>query len=215
MDADGDGTDELAWSWHIWVTDTDLTEAKEGSNSYMFAPANVGWCDTKISGLYNARSFYVRAVQLDSSPLGASSPVLVQETAHRTVSYYGNSPYYQWGRKDALFSNKSQYGRYPTNTVVSSATTLDAVIKTPATFYNTSRAAWNTEANSYNLWSAENTVATMNDNAVIKTIYDPCPAGYHMPASNAYTGFITLSDDYYYNAGVGANHYSDFNVSGD
>ena len=28
-----------------------------------------------------------------------------------------------------------------------------------------------------------------NDNAVVKTIYDPCPAGFKLPASNAFTGF--------------------------
>ncbi len=29
------------------------------------------------------------------------------------------------------------------------------------------------------------------DNAVIKTVYDPCPAGFKLPASNAFTGFNT------------------------
>ena len=40
-----------------------------------------------------------------------------------------------------------------------------------------------------NLWSADNTVTTANDNAVVKTIYDPSPVGYHLPSSNAFTGF--------------------------
>ena len=35
------------------------------------------------------------------------------------------------------------------------------------------------------------TTADFNDNAVVKTVYDPCPAGFHMPASNAFTGFTT------------------------
>ena len=30
---------------------------------------------------------------------------------------------------------------------------------------------------------------TANDNAVVKTIYDPSPVGYHLPSSNAFTGF--------------------------
>ena len=42
-----------------------------------------------------------------------------------------------------------------------------------------------------NLWSADNTVGSFNDNAVVKTIYDPSPAGFKMPASNAFTGFTT------------------------
>ena len=35
----------------------------------------------------------------------------------------------------------------------------------------------------------DNTDIGYNDNSVVKTIYDPCPAGFHMPASNAFTGF--------------------------
>ncbi len=37
----------------------------------------------------------------------------------------------------------------------------------------------------------DNTTIGYNDNAVIKTIYDPNPAGFKMPASNAFTGFTT------------------------
>ena len=40
-----------------------------------------------------------------------------------------------------------------------------------------------------NLWSINNTVTTNNDDKVIKTIYDPCPAGFKLPPSNAFTGF--------------------------
>ena len=45
----------------------------------------------------------------------------------------------------------------------------------------------------YNLWSADNTVTGNynqgNDNPVVKTVYDPCPVGFKMPANNAFTGF--------------------------
>ena len=42
-----------------------------------------------------------------------------------------------------------------------------------------------------NIWSADNTSEGYNDNPVVKTVYDPCPAGFKMPASNAFTGFTT------------------------
>ena len=35
----------------------------------------------------------------------------------------------------------------------------------------------------------DNTTTKYNDNAVVKTIYDPCPVGLKVPASNAFTGF--------------------------
>ncbi|MEI3155542.1 MAG: hypothetical protein V8S95_10895 [Odoribacter sp.] len=46
-----------------------------------------------------------------------------------------------------------------------------------------------------NLWSMEyddkRFYTIPNDNEVVKTIYDPCPAGFHLPPSNTFTGFTT------------------------
>ena len=64
-------------------------------------------------------------------------------------------------------------------------------IQHPETFY-IAGSSWFSGYNQYNLWSMDNTTtADFNDNAVVKTVYDPCPAGFHMPASNAFTGFTT------------------------
>ena len=43
----------------------------------------------------------------------------------------------------------------------------------------------------YNLWSTDNERTEANDDVVIKTVYDPSPVGYSLPASNAFTGFTT------------------------
>ena len=42
-----------------------------------------------------------------------------------------------------------------------------------------------------NFWSADNeeTYYVYNDKNVVKTIYDPCPAGFKIPPSNGFTGF--------------------------
>ena len=46
-----------------------------------------------------------------------------------------------------------------------------------------------------NLWSMDNIKRSTyeevdyTDTVVVKTIYDPCPVGYHLPTSNAFTGF--------------------------
>ena len=40
-----------------------------------------------------------------------------------------------------------------------------------------------------NLWSADNDKTDANDDVVIKSVYDPSPVGYSLPASNAFTGF--------------------------
>lgn len=51
----------------------------------------------------------------------------------------------------------------------------------------------------YNLWSMENVDrdTTPNDDEVVKTVYDPCPAGFHLPPSNAFTGFTTTGATIY------------------
>ena len=43
----------------------------------------------------------------------------------------------------------------------------------------------------YNLWSTDNDKTDANDDKVIKSVYDPSPVGYSLPASNAFTGFTT------------------------
>ena len=52
----------------------------------------------------------------------------------------------------------------------------------------------------------DNTVEGYNDNAIVKTVYDPCPAGFKVPASNAFSGFSTTGNN--------TNTPSQFNVSG-
>ena len=43
----------------------------------------------------------------------------------------------------------------------------------------------------YNLWSTDNDRTDGNDDVVIKSVYDPSPVGYSLPASNAFRGFST------------------------
>ena len=75
-------------------------------------------------------------------------------------------------------------------------------ILNPQVFYNGSP-SYNWCSTTYNnLWSADNTVTTANDDPVVKTIYDPSPVGYHLPPSNAFTGFtyngnnVSFSSDF-------------------
>ena len=61
----------------------------------------------------------------------------------------------------------------------------------------------------YNLWSADNTTTDWNDNAVVKTVYDPCPVGFKMPASNAFTGFTSDGQNGSGAANINANGTAD------
>ena len=59
----------------------------------------------------------------------------------------------------------------------------------------------------YNLWSTDNDRTNANDEVVIKSVYDPSPVGYSLPAPNAFTGFTTT--------GKYTTTSSEFNVQGD
>ena len=50
---------------------------------------------------------------------------------------------------------------------------------------------WEMDGKYYNLWSTDNDRTVPNDEVVIKSVYDPSPVGYSLPASNAFTGFTT------------------------
>ena len=45
--------------------------------------------------------------------------------------------------------------------------------------------------NFYNYWDANQTTTGNADKAIVKTVYDPCPAGYCIPCGNAFLGFST------------------------
>ena len=57
-----------------------------------------------------------------------------------------------------------------------------------------------------NLWSTDNDKTVPNDEVVIKSVYDPSPVGYSLPASNAFTGFTTT--------GGNTNNPVEWNVKG-
>lgn len=204
-----DGTNVL-WSWHIWVTDYKLSETPKSfvnyqGVTYKFMPYNIGWCD---SPEYPARTVKVRFTQDES---GIQRVMDLDQLGGQEM---GNSPYFQWGRKDPFVAgmlnssnaviNKTWYdgsGAEKVNTppIVASpvwtagnnATAANYVIRKG--ILNPDTYCANTYVDYYytNLWSAQNAVYTANDNAVIKTVYDPSPAGYHLPASNAFTGFTS------------------------
>ena len=68
----------------------------------------------------------------------------------------------------------------------------------------------------YNLWSTDNDRLDANDEVVIKTVYDPSPVGYSLPASNAFTGFTTTGqNEGAWNIPATPELKAKFNVKGD
>ena len=193
-----DASGTVLWSWHIWVTDEDISKTIEVTNyqskKYNFMPVNLGWCDANTI-TYAERSCKVKFTA------GTQSKEITIKQAAASITTGGNSPYYQWGRKDPFLPsngsgniNKTWYDKDGTPSTASpttmdlstGATCIKNYVLNPNVMQNQSTGGFY-----YNLWSANNTVNTANDNPVIKTIYDPCPVGFKLSVSNAFTGFTT------------------------
>ena len=202
VDDDNDGTPEtVAWSWHVWVTEEDLTTVKEGSNSNFFAPVNVGWCEGKTAETYAARTCRVRATQAGS---GLARTATLTQTAGSVVTG-GNSPYYQWGRKDPLQASDGKVNAntfktyYPTSSAYAPAVadgpvSIGAAIRSPYTFYTKEVSPYDWCSTTYhNHWSStiKGTGTGQNANAKTKTVYDPSPVGFRVPAPDAWAEFNT------------------------
>lgn len=188
---------QIMWSWHIWVTDYKLGDGiKTVTNyqnvQYRMMPVNIGWCDI-ANRIYDARSLKVRFTQTIT---GASQVITLSQTSY-AIRITGNNPYFQFGRKDPIMTviqegNASVQikpcysGSYSFETL-SAPVSVGKAIQNPHVHYAKQLSDWCSTVY-YNLWSANAAKAELNDDAVVKTIYDPSPAGYHLPASRAFTG---------------------------
>lgn len=176
--------DQIMWSYHIWVSNH--TSEMDISN---YMPYLLGWKAT--GGSITKKSFKVYARLEQVSP-GTEHAILELECPESTVQNHfttGSALYYQWGRKDPLHSTDTQKAstsagftynyvysfRYPTSFLRHGQ---NAHVKT---FWVGSD---NKYRNAYNLWNATNETTGIGK-TVVKTIYDPSPAGYTVPASNS------------------------------
>lgn len=198
-------SNEIMWSWHIWVTDYVLgTDLKVITNykgdPFTIMPINIGWCDGK-QVTYAERTVQVRFKQPGT---GATQTITVKQKAHN-ASNLGNNTYFQFGRKDPFvggipdgiyFKNKTWYDTNGNIKIDQTPTTNsfsigDACITSGILNPNTFCINDDMDKKYHNLWSANfNPYLSGNEDIpTVKTIYDPSPAGYRMPARKVFTGF--------------------------
>ena len=195
----------VVWSWHLWFAPQDVLGTVTCTNfqgyEYKFTNETLGWKYTAWSGTtYSApRSVKVKVRQTKGqiSPATRTEAVLTITQNPGNVRQ-GSTTLYQFGRKDAMPGVQTvSDGSFTPNG--GNNMSIQNGIRHPENFYNSGPSWYNnppTGYSYYNLWSMDNTTTGYNDNAVVKTIYDPCPAGFHMPASNAFTGFTTNGQNY-------------------
>ena len=199
----------VMWSWHLWFIHDDALNTVTCTNfqgyKYKFTQETLGWKYTVLNGSsYSApRKARVKVEQTVANG-GVKQFAYITITQNPGNSRRGYNTFYQFGRKDAFpGTDTTPDGSFTPNG--GNNMSIQNGIQHPETFY-TDGSTWYSDYNQYNLWSMDNTTTGFNDDAVVKTIYDPCPAGFKMPASNAFTGFTTT--------GRNVSTQSQLNVSG-
>ena len=206
----------VVWSWHLWFIHDDALNTVTCTNfqnhEYKFTQETLGWKYTTLSGSsYSApRKVRVKVEQTVANG-GVKQSAYITITQNPGNTGQGYSTLYQFGRKDALPGTDAiAQGSYSFDNTTGGRSIGYAIQHPENMFINAETGSyyWDWCNATYdNLWSADNTSQGYNDNAVVKTVYDPCPAGFHMPASNAFTGFTTT--------GQGTGLRTLLNVSGD
>ena len=204
------------WSWHLWFAPKDALDKIPVTNHqgkvYNFTKETLGWKPTQWSGsTYDkARTVKVKVVQTIKNG-GVAQETVINITQNPGNVKKGATTLYQFGRKDAFpgvdASKLAANSHFTENAGDNMSITNN--IQNPDKFYIYGSSLW-TNYGYYNLWSADNTVTggynVGNDNPVVKTVYDPCPVGFKMPANNAFTGFTTT--------GQNSTSQSELNVDG-
>ena len=188
---DADGV--IMWSWHLWFTERDalstIAFTNESNETNYFTRDELGL----VIQNYTGTSYTVpRRVRVTVTQAGSNKTAQLQISQNpKKPSFNYRTTLYQFGRKDA-FAGVSEYKPgHPT--LVPGKTTYQSSIQNPGTFY------WNRKSlpdgggtdwcstNYCNGWAVGNTRTDKDvpTSAIVKSVYDPCPAGFKMPGSNA------------------------------
>ena len=197
--SDGAGSKTVLWSWHLWFAPKDALDKIKVTNhqnvNYYFTKEALGWKPTlwRSSTYTSARTVKVKVEQTVANN-GAKAYTVINITQNPGGVKRGATTFYQFGRKDAFpgvaKADLASNSHFTEN--VGGNMSIENGIQHPDNFYPWSSSWYSaspTGYSYYNLWSADNTTTGFNDNPVVKTVYDPSPVGFKMPASNAFTGF--------------------------
>ena len=226
-----DAEGSVLWSWHIWVTDTDIdSEAiafvNSNNETINFSPINLGWCAGETM-TFEGRSCVITFAPEEGDG-GSGTITVTQSGTEETISNY--SPYYQWGRKDPLPSYAAG-GKvktwYNTAGEAQTALNIEAASNNKHTkveyikkcILNPGMMTYCTgdndpQTNTYtNLWNINDAIYEASNGRdkylesleydVVKTIYDPSPVGFSVPKGYAFLGFSTKTGTYSSSGDIG------------
>ena len=191
----------VVWSWHLWFAPKSALNKIEVTNYqgkiYNFTKETLGWKPTQWSGSTYDKPRTVKVkVEQTVANNGTKQETVINITQNPGSVKKGATTLYQWGRKDAFPGVEASDLATNSHFTENAGNNMSIMngIQHPDNFYTWGYSWFSTPPTGYsyyNLWSADNTTTGYNDNAVVKTVYDPCPVGFKMPASNAFTGFTS------------------------
>ena len=193
--ANSSGT--IMWSWHLWFDHKEALDKIRCTNfqnkNYAFTRRTLGaaiynWKATSYDQPRKVRLTIEQ--QFGNGHLKKNSNLVITQNTNEERTDIATL--YQFGRKDALpGTNLIKNGSF---TMVNGAQTIGSTIQNPDKIFYYNSYPYNFLNYTYwNLWSTNDAGGgtPYNDSPVIKTIYDPCPAGFKMPNSQVFTGFTS------------------------
>ncbi len=190
------------------------------NKKYNFTTETLGWRYVTYKGTsYKVPRTVKVKVQQENTNEGKKKEAIITIVQKHHAEIDGDCTLYQWGRKDAFpgylndkYINQLIYPERALKEKRGEGAFPSHLIKNPDTFY-----LWDEPQNG-NLpplpyvsvwripylwsrnyktikpeWAPKNTIPYNigDDEEVVKTIYDPSPAGFKMPPTNAFSGFAT------------------------
>lgn len=190
---DGKGTKKVV-EYKDTFTQPEIIESVAGDNTYY----QWGRKDPMLGGVYNAKT-------LEQSK-GLATYALQSQYNMRNKACYPSDPAYAFSHAESGVSIGETI-RHPYLFYMHSYD-VTTVSGTEAKNHDYLRRHWHDGSKTIapdgmpgqktimNYWNSQldevspaNTFAETNGNKVVKTIYDPCPAGYHVPTPNAFAAF--------------------------
>ena len=193
----------IVWSWHLWFAPKDALNKIPVTNHqgkvYNFTKETLGWKPTKWSGSTYDKPRTVRIkVEQTMANNGTKQVTVIDITQNPGNDREGAATLYQWGRKDAFPGvEASELAAGSSFSVNSTAPgSFQEYIQNAGVFYGDGTVGMYYN----NLWSADDTETAIynvgNDRPVVKTVYDPCPAGFSLTNTNAFSGFSKTGQNY-------------------
>ena len=193
------------WSWHLWFAPKNalnkIAVTNKQGKTYEFTNEALGWKPTAWQGTpyQSPRTIKVKVKQT----IGKKQEAVITITQlPGTTSRTGYTTQYQWGRKDAFPGKSGQPAQGTITWNAGDRMYMQTIIQNPQNYYTAGYnrdGSLNAEAffakyyTFYNLWSMNQkdkvSMNQANSQTVVKTIYDPSPVGFSVPANDAFTGF--------------------------